>query len=74
MLRFLKGLRIQENTYLYRQLKRQVKRNIERFPNDFMFEMTKEEYDSIRSQFGTLKRGEHSKYLPSTGRTRQRFR
>jgi hypothetical protein len=47
-----------------KQLKRQVRRNIERFPEDFMFELNKEEYDSIRSQFGTLKRGEHSKYLP----------
>ena len=29
-----------------------------------MFELTKNEYDSLRYQFGTLKRGEHSKYLP----------
>ena len=34
-------------------LKRQVKRNIERFPEDFMFEMTKEEFQNWRSQFGT---------------------
>ena len=47
-----------------KQLKRQVRRNIERFPEDFMFELNKEEYESLRSQFGTLKRGEHSKYLP----------
>lgn len=47
-----------------KQLKRQVRRNIERFPNDFMFELNKEEYDFLRSQFGTLKRGEHSKYMP----------
>ena len=46
-----------------KQLKRQVRRNIERFPDDFMFEITKQEYESLRSQFGTLKRGEHSKYL-----------
>jgi len=45
-------------------LKRQVRRNIERFPDDFLFELTKEEYNSLRSQFGTLKRGTHSKYLP----------
>ena len=45
-------------------LKRQVKRNIERFPEDFMLELTKEEEDSLRCQFGTLKRGEHIKYLP----------
>jgi hypothetical protein len=47
-----------------KQLKRQVRRNIERFPEDFMFELTQAEYEILRSQFGTLKRGEHSKYLP----------
>jgi len=46
------------------QLKRQVRRNIERFPEDFMFELNKEEYDSLRCQTGILKRGRHSKYLP----------
>ena len=47
-----------------KQLKRQVKRNISRFPEDFMFELTYEENDALRCQIGTLKRGEHSKYLP----------
>lgn len=47
-----------------KQLKRQVRRNIERFPEDFMFELTSIEYEILRSQFGTLKQGEHSKYLP----------
>lgn len=47
-----------------KQLKRQVKRNLERFPEDFMFELTREEYNSLRSQIGTLKKGEHSKFLP----------
>ena len=47
-----------------RQLKRQVRRNRDRFPTDFMFELSKEEYDALRRHFGTLKRGEHSKYLP----------
>lgn len=48
-----------------RRLKEQVKRNIERFPEDFMFELTKEEVDTLlRSQSVTLKRGEHIKYLP----------
>ncbi|MEK6615705.1 MAG: ORF6N domain-containing protein [Bacteroidota bacterium] len=41
-----------------------VKRNIEKFPEEFMFRLTKEEYDSLRFQFETLKRGKHSKYLP----------
>ncbi len=47
-----------------KRLKEQVRRNIERFPQDFMFELTPEEADSLRSQFATLKQGEHSKYLP----------
>ena len=45
-------------------LKRAVRRNIERFPHDFMFQLTAEEYRSLRRQFGTLKRGAHSNYPP----------
>jgi len=45
-------------------LKRAVNRNIDRFPSDFLFKLTVEEYRVLRSQFGTLKRGEHAKYLP----------
>ena len=57
-----------------------VKRNVKRFPSDFMFQLTKEEYDSLRFQNETLnsdsqslwfhsetldsRRGRHSKYLP----------
>lgn len=47
-----------------KQLKRQVNRNIDRFPEDFMFELTKDEWGILRSQFGTLRHGEHTKYLP----------
>jgi phage regulator Rha-like protein len=47
-----------------KQLKRAVKRNIDRFPSDFMFVFTANEYDSLRCQFGTLNRGAHSKYPP----------
>lgn len=63
-----------------KNLKRAVRANIERFPDDFMFELTKEEYDSLRCKIFTLKnegnalrcenftskggRGQHSKYLP----------
>ena len=59
---------------------RAVKRNIERFPDTFRFQLTQEEYDSLRSQWvtpipddslrcqiGTLEkegRGQHRKYLP----------
>lgn len=47
-------------------LKQAVRRNINRFPEDFMFELTEEEWISLRSQIVTLKvgRGQHSKYLP----------
>lgn len=45
-----------------KQLKRQVRRNLSRFPDDFMFELTIEEEKLLRSQIGTLKRGAHSKY------------
>ena len=47
-----------------RVLKQAVRRNIKRFPGDFMFELTKEENRPLRSQNVTLKRGQHSKYLP----------
>lgn len=49
-----------------KNLNKAVGRNIERFPEDFMFRLTKEEYDFLRFQNGTIKsgRGEHSKYLP----------
>jgi hypothetical protein len=47
-----------------KRLNEQIKRNRERFPEDFMFQLTSEEYNSLRSQFATLKRGQHRKYLP----------
>jgi hypothetical protein len=43
-----------------RRLNEQVKRNLVRFPEDFMFQLTEEEakaWASLRSQFATLKRG-----------------
>ena len=46
-----------------KQLKRQVRRNISRFPSDFMFQLTAQGYSSLWSQIGTLNRGGHSKYL-----------
>jgi phage regulator Rha-like protein len=45
-------------------LKQAVRRNIDRFPADFMFELTNSENQALRSQNVTLKRGQHSKYLP----------
>ena len=63
-----------------KRLNEQVKRNIERFPADFMFQLTKEETACLRSQIATLNddelssrsqnvtlkngRGQHKKYLP----------
>jgi len=49
-----------------KRLKEQVRRNIERFPAEFMFELTKEEVQFSRSQIATLKTGQgyNIKYLP----------
>ena len=46
-----------------KQLKRQARRNIERFPEDFMFELTQEEFDNLRSHFGTSSWG-GVRYVP----------
>ena len=49
------------------RLNEQVKRNKERFPEDFVFQLTREEakiWIRSRSQFATLKRGQNIKYLP----------
>jgi len=62
-----------------KRLNEQVRRNLKRFPEDFMFQLTAEEADALRSQFVTSKaislrsqnatlkptgRGRHRKYLP----------
>jgi len=47
-----------------KRLKEQVKRNIERFPEKYMFELTIAEVEDSRSQIATLKRGQNVKYLP----------
>jgi phage regulator Rha-like protein len=47
-----------------KRLNEQVRRNLSRFPPDFMFQLTSQEWESLRSQFATLKRGEHRKYFP----------
>jgi hypothetical protein len=41
-------------------LNKAVKRNIDRFPNDFMFQLTAEEYKSLRFHFGIFEKGRHS--------------
>lgn len=51
-----------------KRLNEAVKRNIARFPEEFRFQLTEEETESLRSQFATLNendgRGKHRKYLP----------
>ncbi len=49
-----------------RVLKQAVRRNMERFPEDFMFELTKDEWNNIRSQLVMFKNGQGKfpKYLP----------
>jgi hypothetical protein len=50
-----------------KRLNEQVKRNRDRFPEDFMFQLSIEEGRSVlalRSQFATLERGQHLKYAP----------
>ena len=44
-------------------LKQQVKRNIERFPDDFMFQLTRDEFNNLRSQIATSSWG-GTRYLP----------
>ena len=48
-----------------KRLNEQVTRNIDRFPEDFMFRLSREESGALRSQSATLKgRGQHRKYYP----------
>jgi hypothetical protein len=46
-----------------KRLKEQVRRNISRFPEDFMFELNSDEFEFLRSQIATSKRG-GTRYLP----------
>ena len=48
-----------------KRLKEQVKRNLDRFPSDFMFELTDLEFNSLRSQIATSKIGRGgTRYIP----------
>jgi len=47
-----------------KRLKEAVRRNRKRFPEDFLIELTWEEFHSLRSQIASLKRGQHPKFLP----------
>lgn len=46
-----------------KRLKEQVRRNLKRFPADFMFELNKDEIECLRSQIATSKRG-GTRYAP----------
>ena len=48
-----------------RRLNEQVRRNIEKFPDDFMFQLTKEEFENLKSQIATSSSGWGGQgYLP----------
>jgi hypothetical protein len=70
LIRGLKVMLDRDLAELYRVetriLNQAVKRNVERFPKDFMFQLTIEEWHSLRSQFVILNksRGRHPKYNP----------
>ena len=44
-----------------KRLNEQVRRNLDRFPEDFMFQLTSEEYEFLKSQFATSKQGRGGK-------------
>jgi len=46
-----------------KQVKRAVRRNMERFPDDFMFELTKKEFENLRRHFGASSWG-GTRYMP----------
>ena len=46
-------------------LNKAVRRNLSRFPTDFMFQLTEEDAEAVRFQFGILQKGLHFKYLPN---------
>lgn len=48
-----------------KMLLRAVKRNIDRFPSDFMFQLDKKEFDNLRFHFDTSSRWGGRRYLPS---------
>lgn len=66
LIRNLKVMLDNDLAHLYgvpvKQINQQVKRNIDRFPSDFMFQLSAGEYESLRSQIVTLKKvGTHYK-------------
>ena len=59
-----------------KRLKEQVNRNLERFPEDFLFKLTREEYNSLRSQIATSNKKDNplrSQFVTSNGRGGNRY-
>ena len=59
-----------------KRLKEQVNRNLERFPDDFLFKLTREEYNSLRSQIATSNKKDNplrSQIVTSNGRGGNRY-
>ena len=59
-----------------KRLKEQVNRNLERFPDDFLFILTREEYNSLRSQIATSNKKDNplrSQFVTSNGRGGNRY-
>ena len=59
-----------------KRLKEQVNRNLERFPDDFLFKLTREEYNSLRSQIATSNKKDNplrSQFVTSNGRGGTRY-
>lgn len=53
--------------YETKKVNQAVKRNIDRFPEEFCFQLNENEFESLRCQFVTLNengRGQHRKYIP----------
>ena len=71
MIRVVRGVQVlldSDLAMLYgvenKRLKEQVNRNMERFPDDFMFKLTRDEYNRLRSQFATSNGRGGTRYLP----------
>lgn len=68
---FIRGHRVMLDSHLAElygvstsNLNKAVARNLDRFPEDFMFRLSPKEHQNLRFQFGILRWGKHSKYLP----------
>lgn len=68
---FIRGLKVMlsgdlANLYAvpHKVMMQSIKRNIERFPDDFMFQLTKDEHETLRSQIVTSNKRGGQRYIP----------